>query len=81
MVDKTLKKRRGAVFWPPLADLSDRRRHRLMRGGREYLAARLGRPVKVPVQKTAKLNSPVFNASALGLVSLIFDSHRAAGRG
>lgn len=45
----------------------------LMRGGREYLAARIGRPVKVPVAKSAKLNSPVY-ASALGLVSLIFDS-------
>ncbi|MBQ4089729.1 MAG: hypothetical protein IJC56_07600 [Clostridia bacterium] len=45
----------------------------LMRGGREYLAAQLGKPVKVPVAKSAKLNSPVY-ASALGLVSLIFDS-------
>ena len=44
-----------------------------MRGGREYLADKLGRPVKVPVAKTAKLGSPVY-ASALGLVSLIFDS-------
>ena len=45
----------------------------LMRGGREYLAAQMGKPVKVPVAKSAKLNSPVY-ASALGLVSLIFDS-------
>ena len=44
-----------------------------MRGGREYLAAQMGKPVKVPVAKSAKLNSPVY-ASALGLVSLIFDS-------
>jgi cell division ATPase FtsA len=45
----------------------------LMRGGREYLAAKLGRPVKVSMAKSAKLNSPVF-ASALGLVDLVFDS-------
>lgn len=45
----------------------------LMRGGREYLAAQMGRPIKVPVAKSAKLNSPVY-ASASGLVSLIFDS-------
>ncbi|MDD6884221.1 MAG: cell division FtsA domain-containing protein [Eubacteriales bacterium] len=45
----------------------------LMRGGREYLAAKLGRAVKVPVAKSAKLNSPVY-ASALGLVDLVFDS-------
>ena len=45
----------------------------MMRGGREYLAARIGRPVKVPIAKSAKLNSPVY-ASALGLVNLIFES-------
>ena len=45
----------------------------LMRGGREHLAACLNRPIKVPVAKSAKMNSPVF-ASALGLVDLIFDS-------
>ena len=45
----------------------------MMRGGREYLAGRLGRPVKVSMAKAAKLNSPVF-ASALGLVDLVFDS-------
>ena len=45
----------------------------MMRGGREYLSERLGRPVKAPVVKAAKLNSPVY-ASSLGLVSLIFDS-------
>ena len=45
----------------------------LMRGAREYLSARIGRPVKVAAVKTAKLNSPVF-ASALGLADLIFDS-------
>ena len=45
----------------------------LMRGGREYLASKLGRPVKVSMAKAAKLNSPVF-ASVLGLVDLVFDS-------
>ena len=45
----------------------------MMRGGREYLASKLGRSVKVSMVKTAKLNSPLY-ASALGLVSLIFDS-------
>lgn len=45
----------------------------MMRGGREYLAGKLGRPVKVSMAKAAKLNSPVF-ASALGLVDLVFDS-------
>lgn len=45
----------------------------MMRGGREYLAEKLGRPVKVSMAKAAKLNSPVF-ASALGLVDLVFDS-------
>jgi cell division protein FtsA len=50
----------------------------LMRGGREYLAAKIGRPVKVPVAKSAKMNSPVY-ASALGLVDLIFDSIEQQG--
>ena len=45
----------------------------MMRGGREYLAGKLGRPVKIPMAKAAKLNSPVY-ASALGLVDLVFDS-------
>ncbi len=45
----------------------------MMRGGREYLAAKLGRPVKIPMAKAAKLNSPAY-ASALGLVDLVFDS-------
>lgn len=45
----------------------------MMRGGREYLAEKLGRPVKVSMAKAAKLNSPVY-ASALGLVDLVFDS-------
>lgn len=45
----------------------------MMRGGREYLAAKLGRPVKGPMAKAAKLNSQKY-ASALGLVDLVFDS-------
>lgn len=45
----------------------------LIRGGREYLAGKLKRPVKVPAIKAAKLNSPVYS-SVMGLVDLIFDS-------
>ena len=45
----------------------------MMRGGREYLSAKLNRPVKTPTAKAAKLNSPKY-ASALGLVDLVFDS-------
>jgi cell division protein FtsA len=45
----------------------------MMRGGREYLADKLRRPVRVSMAKAAKLNSPVY-ASALGLVDLVFDS-------
>lgn len=45
----------------------------LMRGGREYLSAQIGRPVKVAAAKSSKMNSPVY-ASALGLADLIFDS-------
>ncbi len=45
----------------------------LMRGGREYVSAQIGRPVKVAAAKSSKMSSPVF-ASALGLADLIFDS-------
>ena len=45
----------------------------LIRGGKEYLAGWLKRPVKVPQLKAAKLNSPIYS-SAMGLVDLIFDS-------
>lgn len=45
----------------------------LMRGAREALAAKLGRPVKVSAAKSSKLNSPVYSSS-LGLADLIFDS-------
>lgn len=45
----------------------------MMRGGREYMAEKLGRTVKIPLARAAKLNSPRY-ASSLGLVDLIFDS-------
>ena len=45
----------------------------MMRGGRDFLAAQIGKPVKMAAIKTSKLNSPVF-ASAMGLADLIFDS-------
>lgn len=45
----------------------------LMRGGREYLAGKLGRPVKVLVAKAERLNTPVYS-SITGLISLILDS-------
>lgn len=45
----------------------------LMRGGREYLSARIGKPIKVATAKSSKMNSPVFS-SALGLADLVFDS-------
>ena len=44
-----------------------------MRGAREYLAEKLGMPVKAAAPKTAKMNSPVYS-SALGLMDLTFDS-------
>ena len=45
----------------------------LMRGAREYLSGKIGRPVKVTAAKSSKMNSPVYS-SALGLADLIFDS-------
>jgi cell division protein FtsA len=45
----------------------------MMRGGREYLAERLGKSIKTPIPRAAKLNSPKY-ASSLGLIDLIFDS-------
>ena len=45
----------------------------MMRGARDYLAERIGRPVKAAAPKTAKMNSPVYS-SALGLIDLTFDS-------
>lgn len=44
----------------------------LMRGGREYLANKLGRPVKVGVARAERLNTPIYT-SITGLVSLILD--------
>lgn len=73
LIDKTLKNDAAQYFGPRSQIYLTGGGIALMRGGREYLAARVGRPVKVPAQKTAKLNSPVY-ASALGLVSLVFDS-------
>lgn len=55
----------------------------LMRGGREYLSAQIGRPVKIAAAKSSKMNSPVY-ASALGLADLIFNSieqHEEADEG
>ncbi len=45
----------------------------MMRGARDYLAERIGYPVKASAPKTAKMNSPVYS-SALGLLDLTFDS-------
>ena len=45
----------------------------MMRGARDYLAEKLGRPIKAAAPKTAKMNSPVYS-SALGLLDLTFDS-------
>lgn len=45
----------------------------LNRGGRDYLSARLQRPVRETVKRTLKLSSPIY-ASAMGLVNLIWDS-------
>lgn len=45
----------------------------MMRSARDYLAEKIGRPVKAAAPKTAKLNSPVYS-SALGLMDLTFDS-------
>ena len=45
----------------------------LNRGGRDYLAGRLDRPVRETPKRTVKLNSPVY-ASALGLIDLVIDT-------
>ncbi len=45
----------------------------MMRGARDYLAERIGKPVKAAASKTAKMNSPVYS-SVLGLLDLTFDS-------
>ena len=73
MIDLTLKNDAAGLMGPRSQVFLTGGGIALMRGGREYLATKIGRPVKVPVAKTAKMNSPVY-ASALGLVDLIFDS-------
>ena len=45
----------------------------MMRNGRDYLAEKIGCPVKATAPKTAKMNSPVYSAM-LGLLDLTFDS-------
>lgn len=73
MIDLTLKNDAAAFLGPRSQIFLTGGGHRADARGREYLAAKLGRPVKVPVAKSAKMNSPVY-ASGLGLVDLIFDS-------
>ena len=73
MIDLTLKNDAAGLLGPRSQVFLTGGGIALMRGGREYLATKLGHPVKVPVAKSAKMNSPVY-ASALGLVDLIFDS-------
>lgn len=48
----------------------------LNRGGRDYLSAKLNRPVRDTVKRTVKLSSPVY-ASAMGLLDLIADTIEA----
>lgn len=48
----------------------------LNRGGRDYLAAKLERPVRDTVKRTIKLSSPIY-ASAMGLMDLIIDTIEA----
>ena len=54
------------------------------RGGREYLAAKLGRTVRELPRKAVKLSSPAYS-SALGLLDLLIDTtasaHAAGGMG
>ena len=45
----------------------------MMRSARDYLAEKIGRPVKAAAPKTAKMNSPVYS-SVLGLLDITFDS-------
>ena len=73
LIDKTLMNDANRYFGPRTQVQLTGGGISLMRGGREYLSSRIGRPVKVPVAKAAKLNSPIY-ATALGLVSMIFDS-------
>ena len=45
----------------------------LNRGGRDYLSAKLERPVRDTVKRTIKLSSPIY-ASSMGLMDLIIDT-------
>lgn len=45
----------------------------LNRGGKDYLAGKLDRPVRETPKRTMKLNSPIYS-SALGLMDLIIDT-------
>lgn len=45
----------------------------LNRGGRDYLAGKLNRPVRETIKRTIKLSSPIY-ASAMGLMDLIIDT-------
>lgn len=45
----------------------------LNRGGRDYLAGRLDKPVRETIKRTIKLSSPIY-ASAMGLMDLIIDT-------
>jgi len=48
----------------------------LNRGGRDYLSAKLEKPVRDTVKRTIKLSSPIY-ASAMGLMDLIADTVEA----
>lgn len=48
----------------------------LNRGGRDYLAAKLEKPVRDTVKRTIKLSSPIY-ASSMGLMDLIIDTIEA----
>ncbi len=78
MIDRTIRNDASACLGPRSQVFLTGGGLALMRGGREYLAAAISRPVKVPTAKSAKLNSPVYS-SALGLVDLIFDSIEQQG--
>ncbi len=45
----------------------------LNRGGRDYLASKLDKPVRETVKRTIKLSSPIY-ASAMGLMDLVIDT-------
>lgn len=45
----------------------------LNRGGRDYLSARLQKPVRETIKRTIKMSSPIY-ASSMGLMDLIVDT-------